>query len=652
MKLLDSIKILLISILSLISISVFPQVQSNYTNSKSALKLFDQALYNVERRQFSDAINKLNKAISKDGNFLEAYFLLAEIYEIQDAPNKALTNYKKVFDIDPNYDPRTSLKLAIFSYGEGLYPDSKKYIDFFFENSDTTKYRMFDVERLKEFIYFAENSYKNPVDFNPINLGNGVNTEFNEYWPSLSIDETILVFTRLIPINPNKSIFDQANLQEDLFVSVRDPETGIYIMAFPMPGNVNTPLNEGAQCISADGKTCIITACNRPEGKGSCDLYIMFYKNGRWSEPENMRTINSPYWESSPSLSADGKTLYFASTRPGGYGKSDIWKVEIDKKGNAKGPAENLGDKINTSYEEASPHIHPDGQTLYFASDGHPGMGKLDLFWSKLDDKMQWQTPVNVGYPINTHGEERSLIVNGKGDIAMYASSGERGDLDIYYFEMPEEAKPLSVTYVKGYIYDSKTNKRLQAECELLDLEKGYKVIDIISDEGNGEYIVPLPTNRDYAFNVSKTGYLFFSENFSLLNLDDPTKPYIMNIPLQPIEQGSTVVLRNIFFEFNSYELLPESFVELNKVVDYMNFHPSLKIEIGGHTDNTGSKEYNKTLSENRARSVYNYLIENGISKDRLSYKGYDFSVPIADNDTEEGKSQNRRTEFKVISTK
>jgi len=184
----------------------------------------------------------------------------------------------------------------------------------------------------------------------------------------------------------------------------------------------------------------------------------------------------------------------------------------------------------------------------------------------------------------------------------------------------------------------------------MLDIESGEVLVNTISEKGTGEYMVCLPVDRDYAFNVSKSGYLFYSENFSLTNLDDPSKPYIMNIPLQPIEDDITVVLKNVFFEFNSFELLTESYTELNKVIQYMNDNPSLKIEIGGHTDNIGSKEYNQTLSNNRARSVYEYLIEQGISKYRLSYKGYDFSVPIADNGTDEGRALNRRTEFKVIS--
>ncbi|MDL2262528.1 OmpA family protein [Bacteroidales bacterium OttesenSCG-928-I21] len=623
---------------------------SNYTKSKKAIKLFDEAIFAMSSSKYTEAKQKLEKAIETDTNFLEAYYMLGEIYEKRAKFENAIINYEKAYNIDPYYDALISLKIALLSYKTGKYNNAKTYMDFFLENSEVELFKSYNIEKLKTFINFAHETYNKPIDFNPINLGSGVNTECNEYWPSLSIDEEILVFTRGVPINPHGSKISSDNIQEDLFVSHRNKETGKYMQAVPMGGVVNTPLNEGAQCISGDGKTCVITACNRPDGKGSCDLYIMFFRNGRWTEPENMKTVNTAAWESNPSLSADGRTLYFASIRNEGYGKSDIWKINIDERGIATSEAENLGPTINTPNSEVSPCIHPDNKTLYFASDGHPGMGSLDLFWSKLNDHGKWEKPVNIGYPINTHGEERSLIVNAKGDMAMYASNGEKGDLDIYYFEIPQEAKPTTVTYVKGYIYDEKTNKKLKANCELLDLETANIVTKTMSEEYSGEYMVSLPINKDYAFNVSKEGYLFYSENFSLTNLKNPEEPYIINIALKPIEKGVSVILKNIFFEFASYELLPESQVELNKIVEYMTLNSKMKIEIGGHTDNVGSKEYNKNLSENRAKSVYNYLIQKGIPSNRLSYKGYDFTSPITDNETEENRAMNRRTEFKIIS--
>jgi outer membrane protein OmpA-like peptidoglycan-associated protein/tetratricopeptide (TPR) repeat protein len=642
----------LLFLITIVAFSCKAQEKSKYTESKSAVKSFNKAVYYMENRQNQLAISEVNKAIAKDPGFLEAWLLKAEIYDFLGEAGEAYTAYSKVFDIDPTYDPALSFKLAANSYRLGLYSDSKKYIDFFYENVDTIKYRSYDFARLRTFIHFADSAYRNPVDFKPVNIGSGVNTGYDEYWPSLSVDETVLVFTRQIPLNPNNTSRSPESMHEDLFVSTFDFKRGQYGEAIPMPGNVNSRLNEGAQCISADGKTCIITACNRPDGLGSCDLYIMFLRGNKWTDPQNLKSVNSSTWDSNPSLSADGKYLYFSSGRPGGYGKTDIWRVPIDSKGNALGEAENLGPTINTPYEELSPFIHPDGRTLYFASRGHPGMGDFDLFFSKQNNLGQWGKSVNLGYPINSSGEERSLIVNGRGDIAMFASTAGKRDLDIYYFLLPEEIKPVTVTYVKGYVYDKVTNERLMANCEMLDIQTGEKMVELQSDYQTGEYLVCLPIDRDYAFNVDRPGYLFYSENFSLTNLEHPEEPVIMNIPLQPLADGVTVILKNIFFEFNSFDLLPKSYTELNVVVQYMKTNPKLKIEIGGHTDNIGTQAYNKTLSENRAKSVYNYLISMGIEPARLSYKGYDFSVPIATNDTEEGRALNRRTEFKVISNK
>jgi len=647
-------KLLCILVLSFICEIAFSQNDEYHTNSKAAIKCFEKAISYYENGKGNQgiklALQEVNNAITKDSMFIEAYMLKAEIYDFLGDIKTAITFYEKVVELDPHFDYGITLKLAMYSYGVGNYASAKKNIDFFYENADVEKYKKFGINRLYEYITFSDSAVRNPVKFKPHSIGK-INTQWDEYWPSLSADEEMLVFTRQTPLNPNNPSRKPSNMNEDLYYAYRNKQTGKYDSGVQLSGRINTGLNEGAQCISADGKTCVITACNRPDGKGSCDLYIMFLNGNQWSQPQNLWSINTDSWESNPSLSSDGKYLYFSSARPGGFGETDIWRVQIDRKGNALKPAENLGNKINTPYEDISPFIHPDCKTLYFASKGHPGLGSYDLFVAKTEDEGKtWSKPKNLGYPINTLGEERSLIVNAKGDLAMFSSSSTKRDLDIYGFELPPEVKPVTVTYVKGYIYDSKTNERLKAKCEMLDIESGEKMVDMFSGDKDGEYMVCLPIDKDYAFNVSREGYLFYSENFSLTNLEHPEEPYIMNIPLQPIEKGVTVVLKNIFFKTDSYDLLPDSYTELGKVVEYMNANPKMKIEIGGHTDNVGTKAYNKTLSENRAKSVYNYLLSQGIAKERLSYSGYDFSVPIATNDTEEGRAQNRRTEFKVVS--
>jgi outer membrane protein OmpA-like peptidoglycan-associated protein len=295
--------------------------------------------------------------------------------------------------------------------------------------------------------------------------------------------------------------------------------------------------------------------------------------------------------------------------------------------------------------------MHSDNQTLYFTSNGWTGMGGIDIYYSKKNDDGKFSKPVNLGYPINTFNDEGFLIVNAKGNMAYYSSDrqGGFGGLDIYSFELSEKVRPVAVTYLKGVVYDKNTGKKLKAKFELTDLATEKVVFESYSDQITGEFMVSLPTEKNYALNVSKDGYLFYSENFTLTGVYDKTKPYEKDIPLQPLAVGEVVVLKNIFFDFDKTDLKPESEVELQKLIEMLRKNVKMKIEISGHTDNKGTADYNQKLSENRSKAVYIYLIEKGIDKTRLSYKGYGLSKPIDTNDTEEGRANNRRTEFKVI---
>ena len=343
--------------------------------------------------------------------------------------------------------------------------------------------------------------------------------------------------------------------------------------------------------------------------------------------------------------------MYFASDRFGGYGELDIWKTTLDTSGKWTKPV-NLGKVINSSASEMSPFIHPDNTSLYFASDGWIGMGGLDLFMSRCDEKDEWTEPKNLGYPINTHGEETSLIVNALGNKAYFSSRRDDtfGGMDLYEFELYEEVRPIPVTYVKGKVFDAATKNSLEAKFELVDIETAEIIIEATSNSGNGEFLVSIPVNRNYALSVSKKGYLFYSENFTLKDVKDASEPFKIDIPLSSIKVGQKIVLKNIFFETNSFVLKTESKVELNKLVAFMKENSSIKIEISGHTDNVGKKDLNIKLSEKRAKAVYDYLLQsNAISEFRLKFKGYADNQPIESNATPEGKAKNRRTEIKII---
>ncbi len=310
-----------------------------------------------------------------------------------------------------------------------------------------------------------------------------------------------------------------------------------------------------------------------------------------------------------------------------------------------------MGPNINTEGYEGSVFIHPDNQTLYFSSDGHVGMGGLDIFVSRKDSLGRWGIPANLGYPINSYSDDNSIVISADGALAMFASDREDGfgGLDLYAFELYEEARPQVVTYMKGTVFDQGTNQKLDARFELTSLTTGLVAIESFSNKKTGDFLVCLPTDDDYALTVSKEGYLFYSENISLYSENSSSDPLIKDVSLEPIKVGSKMVLKNIFFETDKYDLKDNSKFELNRLVELLKANPGLILEIGGHTDNVGTPEYNQILSENRAKTVNQYLVENGIDQTMLIYKGYGESKSLDTNDTEDGRANNRRTEFQVI---
>jgi outer membrane protein OmpA-like peptidoglycan-associated protein len=420
--------------------------------------------------------------------------------------------------------------------------------------------------------------------------------------------------------------------------------------------------NEGAPTLSADGQTIVFTACELPgleygetrSGLGSCDLFYSFRTKSGWTPSENFGLgINSTNWETQPSLTADGTKLFFIRGKKVKGGKienQNIYYSQLNNEGYWSEPSEIPG-FVNTKGREESVFVHPDGQTLYFSSDGHPGMGGLDIFVSHLQSNGDWSRPVNLGYPINTSANENSIQVTAQGDIALMASNreGGNGGLDLYSFELPENVRPRFVNYVEGYVYDSNTNVPLDGKFQLMNLKSGEIVAEGYSNSSrNGYYLVCLPIGNDYALNVTAENYLFFSSNFSLQNSTD-IKPYRKDAPLQKMDAGATIVLENIFFKTNSANLESESFIELTKLTELLVKNETLRIRIEGHTDSDGDEAANLKLSQARALSVKTYLESKGIVASRIESEGYGESQPIETNATPEGKAKNRRTVFRVL---
>jgi hypothetical protein len=617
-----------------------------HTTSGKALKHYNLGKQYYDFLDYVKAVVELKEAVKIDDGFIEAHLMLAEVcVDLRDYP-VAINSFKRAVAIDPEFFPNALYNLAHIEHLSGMYNDAKDHYQAFLNQGQGSEKRVRLAVKGVKNCEFALQALLNPVPYNPVNLGKNVNSEYDEYWPSLTADEKTLIFTVLVKGKKRPDLLGISR-NEDFYVSKY--EDGLWAKRENLGPPLNTSQNEGAQSLSVDGKYMFFTACNRKEGYGSCDIYFSAKFQNRWSVASNIGApVNSSSWEAQPCLSADGNTLYFISNCPGGKGKMDIWKSSWNDKGYWNKPV-NLGDTINTSDDEMSPYIHPDNQTLFFSSDGHPGMGGFDLFRVKKHDDGTWDQPENLGYPINTHGDEIGLIVNAKGDKAYFSSDrlSESGK-DIYEFELYKEVRPQPVSYMTGKVFDIGTGKPLTAKFELIDIKSANVVMEAFSGK-DGSFLVCIPTNKDYALNVSKEGFLFFSEHFSLSGIHEAVNPYHRDVPLSPIITGQKSVLRNVFFEYNSFRLRDKSRVELNKLVEFLSLNSGVIMEIGGHTDNIGDKAYNITLSENRAKAVYKYLIEHQIDKKRLSFKGYGMSQPVDDNSTPEGRARNRRTEMKVI---
>lgn len=608
---------------------------------KQAQKSYNLANQYISYQLFDKAIAELNQAVTLDQNFAGAYQQLGDLYRKTGNYTAALKSYHKVIQIDPEFHSLTYYGLAESELNTGDYPNAQIHFEKYLKYPGISEAGIKKVNKYIKDCLFSQQAIKNPVSFKPVNIGQGINTSENEYLPVITADEGMIIFTR------------QTNRNEDFYKSVK--RDGNWSKAEFLSKEINTyNYNEGAQCISPDGNYLFFTGCNRPDGAGRCDIYISRREGNGWSKPFNIGPpVNTSGWESQPSISADGRTLYFVSTRQGGFGGYDIWKTELTSEGSWTIP-QNLGPEINTEFDEQSPFIHPDDESLYFSSNGWPGLGNKDLFVSKKvfsDGKHTgWGIPENLGYPINTSGEESGLSISSNGKLGFFASNQKDGygGLDIYSFELPEKVRPASVTYVKGMVFDKESKEFLDAKIQIVNLKSGELIFDDIADSETGQFLATMISDKSFGLNVSKDGYLFYSQNFST-EASSGGKPFIIEVPLQKIEVGALVVLNNIFFESNQFELLPESKSELLLLIKFLKDNPQIKIEIGGHTDNIGDDPSNQKLSENRAMSVYNFLINNQIPKNNLSFKGYGESYPLADNTTEEGRKNNRRTEFKII---
>lgn len=676
-------KHILILLTSILLFSCATAQQQYSSKNKKAIQLFEEGLKAPQSTKnkgvlpdYKGGIVLMEKAIEKDPNFWEAHLLAGEFAEYSYQPQLAIKYYENALRINPNHSVTSSTHfyLANLKYQMGDYLGANALLDVVVKNRQANPQFVNRAREIQTSCEFAIKAMKNPLQFNPVNIGPGINTKDPEYFPTLTVDGKTMLFTRRIfdarvPKREGQPENYQQQ-QEDFFVSHMD-ENGVWGTAVPMPTNINTVNNEGAPTLGPDGRTLIFVGCPDASGqdygegrvgRGSCDFFITKKMGSRWSDPVNLPgKPNTRNWETQPSLSSDGKTMYFIRgiRGQGGQRNNDIYVTHLQEDG-TWGEAIKLPPTVNSPENEESVLIHPDGKTLYFASQGHVGFGGSDLFMSRMDEKGNWGAAVNLGYPINTRFDENSLLVSADGEIAYFASNreGGYGDLDIYSFLLPEHLRPTKTLYFEGLVYDANTKNPVPGKFKLTDLKTGKEVIRSQADLITGEFMVTLPLNADYALSVEFEGYFNFSKNFNM-TVPEGLEAVKMDVPMIPVGSDQAVLLDNVFFDLNKADLLPVSFVELNKLKDFLNQNPSYIIELSGHTDTRGDEKLNMALSQDRAKSVVNYLIEQGISATRLVAKGYGETAPkITDaeiqklkteKEQEKAHAQNRRTEFKII---
>lgn len=622
--------------------SVGAQTAPLSSKNKKAIELYTEADNFRVRGQYPEAIDLLAKAIERDADFFEAYFRLGLVHKSLRDWQESIRQFHDGLarTSDPRWRKAFAYELGDNYLQVGDYLSAKKYLEAYLMGETLTKPKPAYAKMLRENAVYALANMQENINLAARPVPDSVNLFQLQYFPVLTADESQIVFTRRTSAAPEAD--------EDLVIATRLAD-GRWTAPVSVSGNINSAGNEGTCTISADGRTLIFTSCGGRRGYGNCDLFQSRKTGSAWSIPQNLGPgINSAAWESQPSLSADGRVLFFVSDRKGGIGGRDLYVSYRTEDGQwTKG--ENLGKSVNTAYDDISPFIHASNQVLFFSSNGRLGFGGYDVYRCERT-ATGWSEPANVGYPINNYQDQFSMFVTPDGARAYYAheEEGKRNTSYIYQIEVPEPLRIKSRSnVVRGVVRDRQTGLPVKARIELFDLRKNELQSWVHSDSLTGAYLIVLNEGSDYALFSSAADYLFTSANFNY-EVTWQNHPVELDIFLDRISRGKSVVLENIFFGFNSFELGEKSKTELEQVLAFLRLNPTVQVEIAGHTDNVGSEAYNLTLSKKRALSVTDYLIQAGVDKGRVTPKGYGSQKPIKNNDSEENRQQNRRIEFRI----
>lgn len=638
--------IITMRIFSIIFLSFFFSLQIRAQNYADAFK--DGGRF-FKHSRYDEAIAKFNEALQYNSRSDKAWFYLALSYKRNNQLEQAARAFEKLRGVNPEYNAiqyseggEVFIDLDQLSNAEAYF---KKFLDIYPDIPKNTLKR----HEAKNRIVYAQKSKEVRAQNNTTSdprLVTQLNSSSNDYAPQVNPMGTRMYFTSVRPGGfDNVQDSSRANhYGEDIYFSNLQGNSWSRPQMLPEP--INSINDDFGSAFTGDGQTMVYVRCGDKDGVGNCDLYITTLDGTRWSEPVNMgNVVNSEDWESQPTISSDGTRIIFTSSRDGGYGGADLYMTELNHLGDW-GIPQNLGSTVNTPLSDNSPFLAADGKTLYYATNGHPGYGGADIFYSVFENG-KWSKPINLGAPINSSGEDKNFSISASGN-AYFSSSRNSDSYNIYETELPDYLKPKPTAVIQGIVSNANTSAPIGALVMIEDIDTGELIAINKSNSESGEYLVVLPAGRNYSVSASKDGYFFYSQSFDLPK-DTTYQEITKDIALEPIEKGKKVVLNNIFFESGRAELKPISYVELNKAADLMQKNNTMVIEVGGHTDNLGSEDANLRLSQARANAVVDYLKLAGVEENRLQAKGYGESVPLEDNSTEEGRKANRRTEFVIV---
>ena len=614
------------------------------TDDKRAEKAYEAGLEHYLHGRVDDALASISDALKRDASFFEAHMLKGQILDESGFPDASASAYLAGYAIEPERFPKGRLRLCQLLHRSGRYDEGMDALETAqgLPGWEPTS----EWDAISAHLRFASEAITSPVELVSHPLAGDVNTPAPEYYPAMTADGQTLLFTRQIG---GRTAFDG---QEDFYTATRIGHN-TWGNVQPLRG-INTPDNEGAPTLQGDGKRLVFTACSTLEngygprtGKGSCDLFEAQWnvRTGAFDIGSNLGAPNTAAWESQPSLSADGTTLLFVRStratrdRPA---QQDIYEAHRLPDGTWS-EATPLAGPINTPGLDANPVLHPDGSTLYFVSDGHPGLGGLDLFRSERQPDGTWGVPVNLGYPINTQHDESSVLVTPDGRWAFFATDrDEPGNLDLWELKLPEELVAKEVRVLRGRVYDVKSGQPVTAAVDVI--RSDGQAIARVQSVG-GEFELPMPEGDALRFRVDHPSYAFYSE---LVSWDEVNADRPVEIGLTRFEVGTVLTLKDVRFASGSAELEAVFQPELEQLAALLLANEE-RVQIIGHTDNRGASNTNQSLSEARAEAVRAYLADKGVPADRMLAEGRGDSEPIATNETEAGRALNRRTEIVVI---